>query len=64
MSVIGFIFAMLSALVLLLTIIPLLGWINWLNIPFAFLGLIFSAIGIDLIDELFLISEFSHLANN
>jgi len=46
MSVIGFIFAMLSALVLLLTIIPLLGWINWLNIPFAFLGLIFSVIGV------------------
>jgi hypothetical protein len=45
MSVIGFIFAILSALVLLLTIIPFLGWINWLNLPFAFIGLIFSVIG-------------------
>ena len=43
---IGFIFAILSALVLLLTIIPFLGWINWLNLPFAVLGLIFSAIGV------------------
>ena len=46
MSVIGFIFAILSGLVLLLTIIPFLGWINWLNLPFAVLGLIFSLIGV------------------
>ena len=46
MSVIGFVFAILSALVLLITIIPFLGWINWLNLPFAILGLIFSMIGV------------------
>ena len=46
MSLIGFVFAILSAFVLLLTIIPFLGWINWLNLPFAFLGLIFSVIGV------------------
>jgi len=46
MSVIGFIFGILSILVLLITVVPFLGWINWLNLPFAFLGLIFSLIGV------------------
>jgi hypothetical protein len=45
MSVIGFILGMLSFFVLFLTIIPFLGWINWLNIPFALLELVFSMIG-------------------
>lgn len=45
MSVVGFVIGILSALVLILTVIPLLGWINWLNLPFAILGLIFSLIG-------------------
>jgi hypothetical protein len=35
----------MSSFVLLLTIVPFLGWINWLNIPAALLGLIFSLIG-------------------
>jgi hypothetical protein len=30
---------------MLLGFIPLLGWFNWLNIPFAIIGLIISAIG-------------------
>jgi hypothetical protein len=45
MSIFGFILGLLSFLVLFLTIIPFLGWINWLNIPFAIVGLIFSLIG-------------------
>lgn len=46
MSIIGFIFGILSFCILLLTIIPFLGWINWLNLPFAILGLIFCLIGV------------------
>lgn len=45
MSIIGLILGLLSSCVLMLTIIPFLGWINWLNIPAAILGLIFSLIG-------------------
>ena len=45
MSIIGLLLGLLSSGVLLLTIIPFLGWINWLNIPLAILGLIFSLIG-------------------
>jgi hypothetical protein len=45
MSFIGLILGIISSFVLFLTIIPLLGWINWINIPFAILGLIFSLIG-------------------
>ena len=45
MSVVGFVIGIFSALVLILTVIPLLGWFNWLNLPFAILGLIFSLIG-------------------
>lgn len=45
MKTIGMIFGVLAALGMLLAFIPLLGWLNWLNIPFAILGLIFSAIG-------------------
>ena len=45
MSIIGFILGLLSFFVLFLTIIPFLGWINWLNIPVGVLGLAFSLIG-------------------
>jgi hypothetical protein len=45
MSVVGFIFGIISIFGLLLGLIPLLGWFNWLNIPFAILGLVFSVVG-------------------
>lgn len=45
MRVIGLILGILSALGLMIAFIPLLGWLNWLNIPLAILGLMFSVIG-------------------
>ncbi len=45
MGLIGLILGILSAIGLMIAFIPLLGWLNWINIPFAILGLIFSVIG-------------------
>jgi len=45
MSVVGFITGLAAVLVSLLTIMPFLVWINWLNIPLAVIGLAFSLIG-------------------
>jgi len=42
----GFILSLLSFLALGLTILPFLGALNWINIPFAGLGLLLSLIGI------------------
>jgi len=44
MKFLGLLFGILAALGMLLGFIPLLGWLNWLNIPLAIIGLIFSAI--------------------
>jgi hypothetical protein len=44
MKIIGLILGILSALGMLLAFIPLLGWLNWINIPFAIIGLIISAL--------------------
>jgi hypothetical protein len=45
MGTISVIFGIFSVLGMLLGFIPLLGWFNWLNIPFAVIGLIFALIG-------------------
>jgi apolipoprotein N-acyltransferase len=45
MSVIGLIMGIISFFWLGISILPLLGWLNWLNIPFAAVGLIFGLIG-------------------
>lgn len=45
MSIVGFITGLAAVLVLLLTIMPFLVWLNWLNIPLAVIGLAFSLIG-------------------
>jgi hypothetical protein len=45
MKIIGRLFAVLSLIGMVLGLIPLLGWLNWLNIPLAILGLVFSVIG-------------------
>jgi len=45
MKTFGLILGILAALGMLLAFIPLLGWLNWINIPFAIIGLIISAIG-------------------
>ena len=44
MQIIGFILSLLSFLALGLTVLPLLGALNWINIPYAGLALIFSII--------------------
>ena len=45
MKFIGRIFGFLSLIGMLIGFIPLFGWLNWLNIPFAILGLLFSILG-------------------
>jgi len=45
-SIVGLITGLAAGLVLLLTIIPVAGWINWINIPLAVIGLAFSLIGL------------------
>ena len=45
MSIAGMILGIFAILGMFIALIPLLGWLNWLNIPFAALGLIFSIIG-------------------
>lgn len=44
-SIIGFIIGIAALLVLLLALVPALQWINWLNIPLAITGLVFSVVG-------------------
>lgn len=44
MGVLALIWGILAIFGMMLAMIPLLGWLNWLNIPFALIGLVFSAI--------------------
>lgn len=45
MKTFGRIFGILAICGMLLGMIPLLGWLNWFNIPLAILGLLISIIG-------------------
>lgn len=45
MKSIGRLFGILALMGMLLGMIPFLGWLNWLNIPLAILGLLLSIIG-------------------
>ena len=45
MKTLGLIIGILAAIGMLFGFIPFLGWLNWIVIPFAILGLIFSSIG-------------------
>ncbi len=45
MSVIGFIMGIIAFFWMCVALIPFLGWMNWLNIPFATIGLIISILG-------------------
>ena len=47
MSILGFIIGILTGIGATLSLIPFLGWLNWLNIPVAVIGLIFSFIGVN-----------------
>jgi len=47
MSFLGFIFGLVSAVCLLVGLIPLLGWLNWITtLPAAVLGAVFSGIAL------------------
>ena len=46
MGVISIIWGIVALLWMVLSLIPLLGWGNWLMIPFAAVGAIIAAIGI------------------
>lgn len=43
MKIVASFFGIISLLGMLLAFIPLLGWLNWLIIPFAIIGLILSS---------------------
>jgi hypothetical protein len=46
MQIISFIFGLLAIAGAFVAVFPLLGWVNWLNIPFAIVGLILGLIAI------------------
>lgn len=46
MGFISLVWGVLATLFMLIALIPLLGWLNWLVIPFAAIGAILAAIGI------------------
>jgi hypothetical protein len=46
MQVLGMIWGIFAIIGMLIAFIPLLGWMNWANIPFASVGLIISIIGV------------------
>jgi hypothetical protein len=45
MSIIGLILGLIAFFWMGIALIPFLGWLNWLNIPFAAVGLIISILG-------------------
>ncbi|MBS1639904.1 MAG: hypothetical protein JSR12_07595 [Bacteroidetes bacterium] len=45
MKTIGRLFGILALIGMVLGMIPLFGWLNWLNIPLAILGLVLSIVG-------------------
>jgi len=46
MQVLGMIWGIFAIIGMFIALIPLLGWMNWANIPFATVGLIISIIGV------------------
>ena len=45
MKTIGRIFGILSLITMVIGLIPFFGWLNWIGIPLAILGLILSIVG-------------------
>ena len=45
MQTVGRIFGIMALIGMIIGLIPLLGWLNWFNIPLAILGLILSIVG-------------------
>jgi hypothetical protein len=45
LRILGSLFGIISLILMLVAFVPLLGWLNWLVIPFAVIGLIISSLG-------------------
>ncbi len=45
MNILSIILGLVSSVVMLVGLIPLLGWINWLMLPFAVIGMIIGVFG-------------------
>lgn len=45
LRILGTLFGIISLVLMLVAFLPLLGWLNWLVIPFAVIGLIISSLG-------------------
>lgn len=52
MKIVGLIFGILAVLGMLLGFIPCFGALNWLNIPFAIIGLVLSIVGYNQLSKL------------
>jgi hypothetical protein len=46
MSIAGFIIGILTGIGATISIVPLLGWLNWFNVPVAGMGLILCIVGV------------------
>jgi uncharacterized membrane protein YgaE (UPF0421/DUF939 family) len=46
MSVLSLVWGILSLVGMFIGLIPLLGWYNWINIPFAVIGLIIGIVAV------------------
>lgn len=46
MQIVALVWGMLSLFGMLVAFIPLLGWMNWINIPFAFFGAVVAVIAL------------------
>ena len=46
MGILSIIWGILALLGLIVAFTPCLGWLNWINIPFALIGIIFAAVAI------------------
>ena len=45
LSIAGFILGIIAFFWMFIALIPFLGWLNWINIPFSIIGLILSILG-------------------
>ncbi|MEW5974350.1 MAG: hypothetical protein AB1898_00965 [Acidobacteriota bacterium] len=46
-SIVGFVLSLLAGMFLLIALLPLLGWLNWItSLPVAVLAMIFSLLGV------------------
>jgi len=49
MQIISLVLGVVSVIIMCVAFIPLLGWLNWINIPLAVIGLVLGVIGVTII---------------